>query len=69
MIKPYVWSTLTKIFYPKYMRGQIKYHLFVDIDSIKIKKKAEQFIFPILRQLNKKQLADSFIVGNVDVMC
>ena len=42
MIKPYVWSTLTKIFYPKYMRGQIKYHLFVDIDSIKIKKKAEQ---------------------------
>jgi len=68
MIKPYVWSTLTKIFYPKYMRGQIKYHLFVDIDSIKIKKKAEQFIFPILRQLNKKQLADSFIVGNVDYM-
>ncbi len=68
IIKPYVWATFTKVFYPKYMRGQISYHLFTDSNSLEIKKSAEEYVVQTLRKLQKKNLVDAFLVGNVDYM-
>tara|TARA_B100001540_G_scaffold214330_1_gene189113 strand:+ start:2914 stop:3987 length:1074 start_codon:yes stop_codon:yes gene_type:complete len=68
MIKPYVWATYTRVFYPKYMRGQIKYHLTNDETSNKIKKDVENFIYTVLKKLNNRNTVDGFVFGNVDYM-
>ena len=68
IIKPYVWATFTKVFYPEYMRGQVKFHTLNDDKSEKIKKEAEDFIFQVLIRLKEKHLVDSFLFGSIDYM-
>ena len=68
IIKPYIWATYTKIFYPKEIRGQILFHLSNDVESLRTKQKAIDFVSPVLNKLHKKNLIDAFIFGNVDYM-